>query len=294
MARERIAIALAVVGLGLFASSATASFHLNKIREVRAGATPFVELQSYAPGQNVLAPHKVTTYSSSGALVDTVVLSNVAEGASQRTTLIAAGPVDGVSPDVAGTLTLGAPGGAVCFDAVPVDCVAFGSFTGAGALPGAVGSPVPGYPADDGTLSITRSIAAGCATLLESSDDTDDSAADFVVGSPTPRHNASAPTETPCSPGPGPGGDTKAPETTITKQPQRRSPKRKVKIGFESNESGSSFKCSVDGRAFSSCVSPFRSKVKLGKHKFEVFAIDYAGNPDKSPAKVSFRRVARH
>ena len=66
-----------------------------------------------------------------------------------------------------------------------------------------------------------------------------------------------------------------------------------MKISFESSEQGSKFKCKLDKGEFETCDSPFKAKVKLGKHSFEVFAVDEAGNEDKSPAKVKFKRVAK-
>ena len=49
--------------------------------------------------------------------------------------------------------------------------------------------------------------------------------------------------------------------------------------------------CKLDKGKFKSCSSPFKKKVDVGKHKFQVFAIDQAGNEDPSPAKAKFKRV---
>jgi hypothetical protein len=171
----------------------------------------------------------------------------------------------------------------VCF--ANIDCVAWGNFTGVG-LPSPPGTPAPAIP--DGS-SLTRSIAPGCPTLLESGDDTNSSAADFAVTAPSPRNNATVPTEIACAP--GGGVDDTAPQTTITKQPKAKSEKRKAKVVFESSEPGSEFMCKLDKASFSSCSSPFKRKVGVGKHKFQVFATDAAGNKDASPAKAKFKRV---
>jgi hypothetical protein len=295
LVRKGIALTLALVGLALLAPSAQANFHLIKIREVRAAAagTPFVELQMFAPGQTQLSGHTVTTYDAAGTLIDTVPMSNVSLGDNQRTILVAPGPVEGVTPDVTHPLGFSTPGGAVCFDAIPADCVAYGSFTGPGAIIGAVGTPVPGYPAAPN--SITRSIAVGCSTLLESTDDTDVSSADFAITPATPRNNATTPTETECGGGGGGGGggaDDKPPQTEITKSPEKKSEKTTAKFKFSSSEQGSKFECKLDKGEFKSCGSPKKYKhLDLGKHKFQVFATDSAGNDDRSPATYKFKVI---
>jgi len=57
-------------------------------------------------------------------------------------------------------------------------------------------------------------------------------------------------------------------------------------FSFISSEAGGSFQCSVDGGPFAPCGSPFAtSSLADGKHSFQVKAVDYAGNVDKSAAK---------
>jgi hypothetical protein len=74
----------------------------------------------------------------------------------------------------------------------------------------------------------------------------------------------------------------------------RRVPKR-VAFAFRSSEAGSSFRCRVDRRPFRPCGSPRAFAVGRGRHVFAVFAIDGAGNRDRSPATYRFRvqRVGR-
>ncbi len=95
--------------------------------------------------------------------------------------------------------------------------------------------------------------------------------------------------------GPGPGSDR--PETTITKAPKKkvRTKKAKATVVFEfgSSVSGSSFECRLDDKPFTSCGSPEKLKAKLGKHTFEVRAIDADGNADDSPARSSFKVVEK-
>jgi hypothetical protein len=50
-------------------------------------------------------------------------------------------------------------------------------------------------------MTLIRSITRGCGTALDPADDTDNSAADFTVGTVNPRGNSVTPTETVCPPG---------------------------------------------------------------------------------------------
>jgi hypothetical protein len=78
--------------------------------------------------------------------------------------------------------------------------------------------------------------------------------------------------------------DTTAPDTKITKGPKKKTFLRKAKFAFVSTEIGSTFQCKVDRKAWNACTSPYKIKVKPGKHKFLVRAIDTAGNVDATPA----------
>lgn len=83
--------------------------------------------------------------------------------------------------------------------------------------------------------------------------------------------------------------DRTAPRTRITVGPARNGRKRKVTFKFRSSEKGSTFQCSVDKRPFRRCASPKRMRLKPGRHRFRVRAIDRAGNVDRSPAVRRFR-----
>ncbi len=77
--------------------------------------------------------------------------------------------------------------------------------------------------------------------------------------------------------------DTTPPTAKITKR-------TKKKILFTSSESGSTFKCKLDKRKFRPCTSPFKLKrLKPGRHKFALKAIDAAGNTSEV-VKLKFRR----
>jgi len=88
------------------------------------------------------------------------------------------------------------------------------------------------------------------------------------------------------------GRDRTSPRTGIRHHPGRRvftaSAFRRVVFGFRSNEPGARFRCKLDRRRFRPCRSPRAYRVRLGRHTFRVFAIDAAGNRDRSPARFSF------
>jgi CSLREA domain-containing protein len=87
-----------------------------------------------------------------------------------------------------------------------------------------------------------------------------------------------------------------APDTTITKGPKnkvklkKKKKKKKVTFEFTSSDPGSSFQCAVDDQVLKvPCTSPYKVKVKKGKHDFEVRAIDAAGNIDPTPASDDWK-----
>lgn len=98
--------------------------------------------------------------------------------------------------------------------------------------------------------------------------------------------------------GPGGGADTDPPETTITKGPKKKveldkgETKVKVAFKFASDEAGSTFACKLDKAPERACTSPFKARVKEGKHAFQVEATDPVGNADPAPAKRKFEVVA--
>jgi hypothetical protein len=213
---KRIAFAGALTACltGAFAATASATYHLNYIREVHETPTAdYVELQAYAAGQNFVAGKHIVTYDGGGGvLTDYTIPSNVSNGANQATILIANAPsVNGVAADFqagnggtgAGNLNVDNTGGTVCYTdssiTVPLDCVAF-----QGAMPIMVpfagaqfGAPFQLPGANLNGQSLIRTISRGCATALDTADDTN-SAADFTLGAGSPRNNASPITETAC------------------------------------------------------------------------------------------------
>jgi hypothetical protein len=87
--------------------------------------------------------------------------------------------------------------------------------------------------------------------------------------------------------------DTVAPPTEIGKGPKGTVKRgHPVAFRFESAEAGSTFECKLDDRDFVPCDSPKRySTPFLGRHLFQVRAVDAAGNVDSTPAKKRFRLV---
>jgi hypothetical protein len=301
-ARFALAAALCAGLSALGAAPASATFHEIKIREVHEGGTSadYVELQAYAAGQNFLTGHYLVTYDSGGNAFTTYQFpADAPNGGNQRSVLIADTNPIGVIPDyVAPTANLfPGPSGSVCYLAsltpapVGLDCVSIGATAPPVGTPSPVGTPVlqlaGGITAGQ---SAERSIARGCPTLLEATDDTDDSAGDFALATPSPRNNSTVPTEKPCVT--NPPADTTPPNTKLKKRPPNRTRDRTPIFRFVSTEQGSRFRCKLDRKKPRSCRSPFTTKrLGFGSHTLRVTAIDRAGNADRTPAKDTFKVV---
>jgi hypothetical protein len=285
------AAVLATAGL-VSAPAAQATFHEMMVREVFPGTAvnaeaEYVELQMWAPGQNLVGGHIIRTYDATGTVTgEAKFAGNVTNGANQSTLLATTqgtqeqffvgtdatlAPVGGGRP--AGMID--PAGGAVCWESL--DCVTWGSFSGSLAGLSPAGTPAPPIPSE---LALQRSIAPGCATLLEPGDDRDNSAMDFAAVVPQPRPNAVAPTETTCTtkiePPPPP------PQAKLVKTPPKRSHDRTPTFRFSSNQPGATFKCRIDRKPFRPCHSPYTAKpLSPGRHRFSVFAIGKtaAGSP---------------
>jgi len=296
---------VAIAALGV--TPAYATFHEMSIREVYpAGDSSYVELQMWAGGQNFVGGHHLVAYNSAGNVTDDFPLpADVPNGANQSTIVVAdtdyatafgAAP----APDATdASLDLSPAGGAICWtEGAPPDCVSWGAFTGAASLLSPTGSPAApaGVPVG---MALRRSIDGGCPTLLERSDDQDNSAADFAAVSPSPRPNSVAPSERSCSRSGGqqgeePGGGVAgAPQTTVKRKPPKKTRDRTPTFRFASDEPGSSFQCKLDKKPFKPCRSPFTTKrLSLGPHTFKVRARDDSGKLDPTPASYGFKVVA--
>lgn len=304
--------ALAVM-LALGAGPAAATFHLMQIREVYPGsaAAPeaeYVELQMWASGQNLVEGHVLRSYDAAGNVVGSSTFAHDVPGNANQSTLLLATPQAeaqfGVAADASLVAGLSPTGGAVCWETI--DCVSWGSFSGA--LPSPAGTPAAPGGIPDG-MALRRSISRGCATLLEPIDDNDDSAEDFTAVPPLPRPNSVSPTERPCtaggtggggsgggSTGAGGGGGTgggpgqgNGIDTFLRHKPPRRSHDRTPTFRFTAGGNGAAFECRLDRRPYRSCRSPFTARpLRPGTHRFLVRARS-GGEVDPSPASWRFR-----
>jgi hypothetical protein len=307
VARRILGSALtALLVLAASAPAASATFHLMSIREVYPGSianpgSEYVELQMWAEDQNHVGGHVLRTYDASGAVtgIDSFP-ADVPRGANQATMVLATPAAEAEFGFIADAPmsppgSLDSAGGAACWESI--DCVAWGSFSGSLASP--AGTPAASTGIPDG-MALRRTIAPGCATLLEPLDDRDNSAADFFPAFPGPRPNSVVPPEHACAAAggggtAGPSAPGKgAPETTLLRKPAKRSRDRTPSFRFVADETGASFECRIDGRPFRPCRSPFTSRpLSPGPHTFMVRARDESGQVDPSPAGYRFRVLPR-
>lgn len=98
-------------------------------------------------------------------------------------------------------------------------------------------------------------------------------------------------------PPPPPPVDRRAPQTKLTSHPRAvlltAKRWRRVAFRFSADEAGSRFRCKLDSKPYRGCTSPRSYRVKAGRHAFRVFAIDQAGNRDRTPVVFRFRLRTR-
>jgi CSLREA domain-containing protein len=103
-----------------------------------------------------------------------------------------------------------------------------------------------------------------------------------AAADPSPACNDALPAAQCAGPPPPPAPptpDTTKPKLTIKKAPKAKSTNTTAKFKFVSDESGSTFKCKLDKKAWANCKSPKTYKnLQPGKHVFKVKATDVAGN----------------
>jgi Ca2+-binding RTX toxin-like protein len=114
---------------------------------------------------------------------------------------------------------------------------------------------------------------------------------------PEPEQPVTEPPPPPPPPPKPPKSDRTPPATRLRRHPAvlllASGPRRRVSFGFAASEPGASFHCKLDGQPWRLCHSPRSYLVAPGRHTFRVFAIDAAGNRDRSPAKFGFRVRSR-
>jgi len=83
--------------------------------------------------------------------------------------------------------------------------------------------------------------------------------------------------------------DTAPPETTIDSGPSGTVGSTTATFSFSSDETGSTFQCSLDDATFESCTSPKEyTGLSEGSHTFSVRATDPAGNTDPTPDSTTW------
>lgn len=164
----------------------------------------YVELQMTADNQSTNTRVIRCEDAAGGLLCDIPIAGDPPNRQSQRTVLLGNAAVPGFDFSLGGGVITDS--GNACWnlaanDVGGIDCVAWGAYTGdattlsSPALPALASVLAPG-------TSIHRDISRGCPTALDAADDTNNSAADFKVGPPSPRNNSVAPTERLCGPAP--------------------------------------------------------------------------------------------
>lgn len=200
-----MAAVLALIALGATASLARADDTQIRISEVYNDTTAahgdFVELQLLADAQQIPTNSAIRICTATGAACANYLFpaNSLPASVSQRTILVGWNDNPNADFGIPASFNFPFAGGSACYETsvapnVPRDCVAWGNYT-AGAV--SVGSPAPALNASQ---SLTRTEARGCPTLMEAIDDTDNSAVDFSLQSPTPQNNLQTPAEAPCPP----------------------------------------------------------------------------------------------
>jgi hypothetical protein len=88
---------------------------------------------------------------------------------------------------------------------------------------------------------------------------------------------------------PPPPAAAAPPNTILKKKPRKKTAKRKAKFKFVSDQPGSTFQCKLDKKPFKPCRSPWKKKVRPGRHTFKVRAINPQGIADPTPAVFKWK-----
>lgn len=106
---------------------------------------------------------------------------------------------------------------------------------------------------------------------------------------PSPPAPAPQPIPTPPPQGPQAGAFDSPPETGLRRLRKRRADRRRPRFELLASEPAS-FECAIDRRRFRACRSPYRTpRLRRGRHRLQVRAVDLAGQLDPTPAKRRFK-----
>lgn len=295
---RRLLLATSILALPLLWASSASAISLIKVREVYPGANndSYVELQAFGSflfsGETLPGKSLVLFDAVGHPTVRFTFTQPNDQGADNQSFLIGDTKVQetfGVEPDVVDPLMeIDPAAGAVCWnvDDFPVDCAAWGAFTGQAALEAYAGTGV-GNPVSPGGITpgkaIERTVAPDCPTWLDGEDDTDDSATDFSEVVPNPMHEGEFdPSLVPCESGMPEG-------TAILAEPPSHSPSPDAHFTYSAS-TATSFQCKLDGEPrFTTCPNGGKDYTNLpdGSHTLLVRGVNGSG-PDKSPASYTW------
>ncbi len=296
--RRLLLLIVAILVLPLLWATSASAISLVKVREIYPGSNndSFVELQAFGSflysGETMPGKAVILFDPTGHPTVRFTFTEKNDQGADDTSFLVGDTKVEetfGVEPDVVDPLMeIDPAGGAVCWNVedFPVDCAAWGDFTGQAAIEAYAGTGV-GNPASPGGItpgkSLERLITPNCPTWLEGEDDTDDSATDFVEANPTPfRTGMFDPAVVPCESG--------MPEdTAILAKPPSHSPSSDAHFTY-SAPTATSFQCRLDGEPrFTTCPNGGKDYTSLGdgSHTLLVRGLNASG-PDKVPASYTW------
>ncbi|HET7416578.1 MAG TPA: hypothetical protein VFJ61_02980 [Solirubrobacterales bacterium] len=102
-----------------------------------------------------------------------------------------------------------------------------------------------------------------------------------------------APAPAPANPVAPPAVPSTSPDTKITAKPGAKTRDRTPNLRFAAGAPGATFRCSLDGKAFKACRSPYTTpSLNLGRHTFRVAAVT-DGLTDPTPASFTFKVIAK-
>lgn len=182
----------------LLQAPAYATFHFARIVEISRGTSAYpdahyVILMPYANFQDLFSSVEITVFDADGSPLPnfaTFAANLPSTTTSGRSILVAtavAADLLGITPDQTASGTLPASG-VICFRkglTIP-DCVSYGAYTGSTLVGGSEAGP-PG-PAVPPGMVLRRDL--GADGVLQATDDTNNSSADFEAAFPAPRNFA--------------------------------------------------------------------------------------------------------